>query len=591
MNILGISALYHDSAAALVVDGRLVAASEEERFTRKKFDSGFPTNAAIFCLEQAGLTVDDIDYVVFYEKPFEKFERILHNTLAFFPKTAKIFTEAIPVWLGEKLWFEHVFFKSMPRQSKTVRKKGHEIKFLYSDHHLSHAASSYFCSGFSDSAIMTVDGVGEWTTTTMGVARGAEMKIERKLNYPHSLGLLYSTFTAFLGFAVNSDEYKVMGLAGFGKPTYMKQMEQIVDVKEDGSFHLNMDYFGFPYSKISFNKKFEELFGPARPMPKKGESEVCDERQKNIAATIQRFTEDILIKQAKHLYEQYKIPRLCMAGGVALNCVANGRILRETKFEELYVQPAAGDSGGAIGAALFAWNVLLNKNVNGTARAYEPQVLETPYLGSGFSDAEIKEWAHENKKDFEAKKLSVHEYSSHELIQKTADAIAENKVVGWYQGRSEFGPRALGHRSILANPACTEMQEILNVKIKHREVFRPFAPSVLLEKADEYFDLRGKESPYMLLVADVKEPHNKKLPAITHIDGTARVQTVTKQSEPKYYDLITAVGERTGYYVVVNTSFNVRGEPIVRTMGEAFNCFMTTDMDVLVVGNWVIEKS
>ncbi len=590
MNILGISALYHDSAAALVVDGRIIAASEEERFTRKKFDSGFPTHAAKFCLEQAGLTVDDIDYVVFYEKPFEKFERILNNTLAFFPKTAKIFTEAIPVWLAEKLWFEHVFFKSMPALSKAAKKKGHEIKFLYSDHHLSHAASSYYCSGFKDSAILTVDGVGEWSTTTMGVARGAEMKIEKKLNYPHSLGLLYSTFTAFLGFAVNSDEYKVMGLAGFGKPTYMNQMEQIVDVKEDGSFHLNMEYFGFPYSKISFNKKFEELFGPARPMPKKGESEVCDERQKNIAATIQRFTEDILIKQAQYLYEQYKIPRLCMAGGVALNCVANGRILRETKFEELYVCPAAGDSGGAVGAALFAHNVLLNKNGDGTPKAFVPRILETPYLGSGFSDKEITEWALKNKSHFEQKNLRVDNHTPQDLVTKTADAIAANKVVGWFQGRQEFGPRALGHRSILANPACKEMQEILNVKIKHREVFRPFAPSVILEKADEYFDLRGKESPYMLLVADVKEPHDKKLPAITHIDGTARVQTVTKESEPRYYELIKAVGERTGYSVVVNTSFNVRGEPIVRTMDEAFHCFMTTDMDVLVVGDWVIEK-
>lgn len=590
MNILGISALYHDSAAALVIDGRLIAASEEERFSRKKFDASFPTQAAHFCLKQGGISIDQLDYVVFYEKPFTKFERILHNTLGFFPKTARWFTEAVPVWLGEKLWFEHVFYKHIPRPAKksvigiettaTTNKKCPGPIFLYSDHHLSHAASSYFCSGFEDSAFLTIDGVGEWSTTTMGVARGNKIEIHRRLEYPHSLGLLYSTFTAFLGFEVNSDEYKVMGLAAYGKPEYLEDMLKIVDVKEDGSFHLDMRYFGFPYSHLSYNQKMIDLFGP----PREPESE-CNERHKNIAASIQRLTEDIILRQAQYLYTMYKIPRICMAGGVALNCVANGRILRETPFKELYIQPAAGDSGGAVGAALLAYHSVLKKD-----KDYTPHRLESPYVGSGFSDKEIKEWVEKNKVQFQEKKLLVHEYLYYELIEKTANAIAMNKVVGWFQERGEFGPRALGHRSILANPAHPEMQNILNAKIKHREMFRPFAPSVLREKAEEYFDLRGHESPYMLLVADVKVPYNKKLPAITHVDGTARVQTVTKESESRYYELIKAVGERTGYYVVVNTSFNVRGEPIVRTMDEAFHCFMHTDMDVLVVGDFVIEK-
>ena len=561
MNILGISCFYHDAAACLLQDGVIVAASEEERFTRKKHDFSFPVNAIEYCLEEAGITEEDVDYVVFYEKPFLKFERILSNTLGFYPRTYKWFLKAVPGWLREKLWFSHVFKKNF---------KKCKAKVLYADHHMSHAASSYYCSGFDKAAILTADGVGEWKTSALGVGEGNKLKFEANLEYPHSLGLLYSTMTAFLGFQVNNDEYKVMGLAAYGEPKYVDRIKKLIDIKKDGSFHLDMSYFAYPYAMVSYNNKFVQLFGP----PRKPETK-CAKYYSDLASSVQKVTEEILLKQVNHLYEQYGTKNLCMAGGVALNCVANGRIQRETKFENLFVQPAAGDGGGAVGAALYVYHHVLNKK--------NVEKFRMPYLGSGFEDSQIQEFLDAN--DIEYKKLD-----RDELIEATASAIVSANVIGWYQGRQEFGPRALGHRSILADPTNLKMQDILNAKIKHREMFRPFAPSCLAEKAEEYFELEGKESPYMLLVAKVKDSHMGKLPSITHVDGTARVQTVKREDESLYYDLIEAVGNKNGYYVVVNTSFNVRGEPIVRTPEEAYNCFMRTEMDVLVMGNYYLSK-
>ncbi len=562
VNIIGVSCFYHDSAACLVQNGKLIAATEEERFTRKKYDPDFPKRSIDFCLEKGGITEEDIDYVVFYEKPFNKFERILMNSLQFYPKTWSWFTKAIPVWLREKLWFSHVWNSNY--------KKAKKAQIMYCDHHLSHAASSYFCSDFDEAALLTTDGVGEWTTSALGYAKGNDIFFDRKLEYPHSLGLLYSTMTAFLGFKVNSDEYKVMGLASYGEPKYIDRICKMVDIKEDGSFHLNMDYFAFQHSMVSYSKKFVELFGP----PRKPESK-CFQYHADLAASVQKVTEEILIKQASTLYEKYKCKNLCMAGGVALNCVANGRIFRETPFEEIYVQPAAGDAGGAVGAAFYVYNHVLDNK--------ERFRLEDVYLGSDFSDDEIREF-------LDSHEILYERFDDKRLVEVTAEAITNGNVIGWFQGRQEFGPRALGHRSILADPTNLEMQNILNAKIKHRELFRPFAPSVLKEHADDYFELEGKESPFMLIVAPVKDEHKYKLPAITHVDGSARIQTVDKNVNEKYYNLIKEIGDRNGYYLTVNTSFNVRGEPIVRTPEEAYNCFMKTEMDVLVLGNYYLTK-
>lgn len=576
MYVLGVSCFYHDAAAAILKDGKIIAASEEERFTRKKHDNGFPTNAIEFCLKKAGITATDLDSVIFYEKPFIKFERILYNTIATFPKSFFWFIKAIPVWLQKKLWFSHFLKKEI----------GYNGPVYYGDHHISHAASSLYSSDFSEAAYLTADGVGEWVTTSMGSFKNGEIKVLKEINYPHSLGLLYSTFTAFLGFEVNNGEYKVMGLASYGKPEYKDLIyKHLIDVKEDGSIKLNLDYFGFHYSFVSYNKKFAELFGETIPPEKE-----FTQKAANIAASIQKVTEEIVIKQANHLWNLAPSDNLCLAGGVALNCVANAEILKHTKFKNLYVQPAAGDAGGAVGAAYFFWQRhLADLAKQGKPMPdYKPQdIWENAYYGSDGSDykgQQIDQFLKENE-------LKFTKYQTQkELTEAVAQLVAKNKVIGWFQGRQEFGPRALGHRSIIGNPACIDMQEILNLKIKHREKFRPFAPSVLHESARKYFELGNNDSPFMLLIAPVKEQYRANLPAITHVDGSARLQTVTQNANPLYHALIKRVGELTGFDVIINTSFNIRGEPIVRTPKEAFNCFATTDMDVLVLENYVLHK-
>lgn len=570
MHVLGLSCFYHDSAAAILEDGKIMAASEEERFTRIKHDNSFPKNAIEFCLRKTGITVNDLQAVVFYEKPFIKFERILYNTIATFPSSYQWFIKAIPVWLQKKLWLSHLL-------KKEIDYKG---KVYYGDHHLSHAASSFYASPFKESAYLTADGVGEWTTGSIGHIKNGKITVLKELHYPHSLGLLYSTFTAFLGFEVNNGEYKVMGLAAYGKPKYKDLIYQhIVEVKEDGSIKLNLDYFAFHYSFVSYSEKFVELFGDIVAPEKKFTEKAAD-----IASSIQKVTEEIIIKQVNHLWTLAPLQNLCFAGGVALNCVANAEILKQTPYKNLYVQPAAGDAGGAVGAAYYFWHLLQEQK----KLPYEPQAPWThAYFGSDGSDYK----GQDIETFIQRKGITYTKYLNQKnLIESVAKLIAQNKVIGWFQGRQEFGPRALGNRSIIGNPACPQMQEILNLKIKHREKFRPFAPSVLQESARKYFELDYDDSPFMLLVAPVKEAFRTKLPAITHVDGSARLQTVTKESNPLYYDLIKKVGEITDFDVIVNTSFNIRGEPIVRTPEEAFHCFASTDMDVLVLKNFVIHK-
>ncbi len=559
MIILGVSCFYHDAAAALLKDGKIIAASEEERFTRKKHDNGFPKHAIEFCLKQAGITIKDINAVIFYEKPFIKFERILYNCIATFPRSCLWFLKAIPAWLNRKLWFSHILEKET----------GYRGEVYFGDHHLSHAASSFYTSPFKEAAYLTVDGVGEWTTTSMGMAKEGHLKVLKEIHYPHSLGLLYSTFTAYLQFAVNSGEYKVMGLASYGTPKYKNLIyENLLEVKSDGSFHLNMDYFAFQHSFKSFSQKFCDLFGPVIPPEKEFTQKAAD-----LAASIQKVIEEVLIKQVNYLYTLYPSENLCLAGGVALNCVANAHILRSGPFKNIYIQPAAGDAGGAVGAAYYL-----------SARK---DIWTHAYYGS-----DGQEYEGQNIKTFldEQKIPYVSFPNTQDLVRETAKQIAENKVVGWFQGRQEFGPRALGHRSILGNPACKDMQEILNLRIKHREKFRPFAPSVLKESANRYFEIGDIESPFMLFIAEVRPEAKKQLPAITHVDGSARLQTVSREAEPLYHALIEEVGKQTGFDIVINTSFNIRGEPIVRTPNEAYNCFASTDMDVLVLGNYMIIK-
>lgn len=569
MYVLGVSCFYHDSAACLLKDGKIIAAAEEERFTRKKHDNRFPQNAIEFCLDQAGIKIEEVEAVAFYEKPFIKFERILYNSLATFPKSYWWFVKAIPGWLKEKLWFKHVLKKQV----------GYKGEVYFCDHHLSHAASSYYASSFKECAYLTADGVGEWSTTTLGKFVEGKPEVLAEIKYPHSLGLLYSVFTGFLGFRVNNGEYKVMGLASYGEPKYKDLIyKHLLEVRPDGSFQFNMDYFAYHYSFVGYNWRFVELFG----LPIEPEADF-NQRAADLAASVQAVVEELLLKQLDHLYSLYPSENLCMAGGVALNCVANSRVLKESKFKNLYIQPAAGDAGGAVGAAYYIDNLLAEKN--GETRTDSKWGM--PYWGSSglvYNGHAVEEFLEKN--DIKSKRFGT----DTELIDAVADFIADNKVIGWFQGRQEFGPRALGNRSILANPMCKDMQDILNMKIKKREKFRPFAPAVLLESAEEYFDMVAKDCPYMLLIADVKEAFSDKLPAITHVDGTARLQTVAEEMSPRYHAVIKAVGQRTGVDMVVNTSFNVRGEPIVRTPEEAYNCFMTTDMDVLVLGDFLIVK-
>ena len=560
MNILGISCFYHDAAAALLCDGELVAAAHEERFTRKRHDPDVPVEAAKYCLQEAGLSIADIDYVAFYDKPFVKFERILMTYLATFPRSLPSFSKSMPIWLKEKLWVPRVIHE----------KFGFDGEVLFAEHHQSHAASAFLPSPFEEAAILTCDGVGEWATTTQGVGRGNQFELIKEIRFPHSLGLLYSAFTYYLGFKVNSAEYKVMGAAPYGDPKYTDQIfDELVDAREDGSFKLNMKYFAYDYGLTMTNSKFDALFGQPR---RESESEM-EQFHWDMAASVQRVIEEIMLRIVRDLHQKTGLKNLCMAGGVALNCVSNGRIVREGPFENLWVQPAAGDAGGALGAALFVDNCVLD-NPRKTR-------MEHAYWGPSFSDEAIRS-------TLDARGAPYRSLPRDEMIAETARRLNDDQaVVGWFQGRLEWGPRSLGSRSILADARNQENWKRVNLKIKFRESFRPFATAVIAEKASEWFD-SDRESPYMLLVCQVRE--GKSIPAVTHVDGSARLQTVARESHPDFYDLLSAFDERTGCPVMINTSFNVRGEPIVCTPEDAYLCFMRTQMDVLVLGNQILLK-
>ncbi len=560
MKILGISGFYHDSAAALLVDGRMVAGAHEERFSRLRHDPGFPRRAAEYCLDEAGIRADDLDYVVFYDKPMVKFERILSTYIATFPRSLPSFTRSIPVWLKEKLWVPNV----------VQRELGYQGEVLFAEHHQSHAAAAFLPSPFEEAAILTLDGVGEWATATMGIGKGNRFDLVHEIRFPHSLGLLYSAFTYYLGFKVNSAEYKVMGAAPYGKPVYKDEiLDKLVDLREDGSFRLDMQYFAYDYGLTMTNDRFADLFGRPRREP---ESEM-EPFHWDMAASVQAVTEEVVLRMARDLHNRTGLPNLCMAGGVALNCVANGRVIRETPFENLWVQPAAGDAGSALGCALFVHNAVL-----GNPRAFR---MDHAYWGPSYGDEEIRAFLERAKAPYKT-------LPRDEMISETARLLdAEQKVVGWFQGRLEWGPRSLGSRSILADARNEENWSRVNLKIKFRESFRPFAPACLAEKAGEWFEI-DRESPYMLLVCQVKE--GRDIPAVTHVDGSARLQTVTRDTHAEFYDLLHAFDERTGCPVVINTSFNVRGEPIVTTPEDAYLCFMRTDMDVLVLGNQILYK-
>ena len=590
MNILGISAFYHDSACVLLSHGEIIAAAQEERFTRKKHDSRFPHLALEYCLSEGAIQLKDIDYVVFYDKPFLKFERLLETYMAFAPKGLASFSKALPVWVKDKL-----FQKAQIKKELQKHFEGLDLteKLLFSEHHQSHAASAFYPSPFEEAAILTMDGVGEWTTTSLAIGKGNHLSLEKEIHFPHSLGLLYSAFTYYCGFKVNSGEYKLMGLAPYGEPRYANQIkENLIDIKEDGSFRLNMEYFDFCTGLRMTNEKFDALFGaPAR----KPESEDLTQRHMDLAASIQEVTEEIVIKLSRAIAKETGMKNLCLAGGVALNCVANGKLLKENIFENIFVQPAAGDSGGALGAALLAWY-----HLKGNPRVPN-EAMKGAYLGPSFED--------EIQATFDRLGANYIEESEEDFLDKVSDFLKEGKAIGWYQGRMEYGPRALGNRSIIADPRNEEMQKKLNLKVKFRESFRPFAPSVLREDVSEYFDI-DSDSPYMLIVANIKEDIKRKMtneeeglfgieklnikrssiPAITHVDYSARIQTVHKETNPKYHTLISKFKEKTDCSVVVNTSFNVRGEPIVCTPEDAFRCFMGTDLDILAIGNFILEK-
>ncbi|MER8651501.1 carbamoyltransferase [Mesorhizobium sp. M1121] len=593
MNILGISAHYHDSAACLVSDGEVVAAAQEERFTRKKHDPGFPAHAARYCLRAAGLCPADVDYVVFYDKPFGKFERLFETYLAFAPKGFKSFATSMPVWLKDKLFQRTLITEALNEHLGSDIDWSSRLRF--SEHHLSHAASAFFPSPFQEAAVLTMDGVGEWTTTSLAIGKGKELAVYKEIHFPHSLGLLYSAFTYYTGFKVNSGEYKVMGLAPYGEPRYVNLIkEHLIDIKEDGSFHLDMSFFDYCTGLTMTNARFERVFGGSARCP---ESRLT-QREMDLAASIQAITEEVVLKLAKEIRTTTGQRNLCLAGGVALNCVANGKLLREKLFDEIWIQPAAGDAGGAVGAALAGYHLMLEK-----PRDIHPgDSMNGAYLGPEFSQHEIEERL--------ARVGGVFTTEPDEaLINTVAHALVDGKAVGWMQGRMEFGPRALGARSILADPRSPIVQKQLNLKVKYRESFRPFAPSVLREDVSQWFEL-DSDSPYMLLVADVSKtkqlPMSKaqdqlfgieklnvvrsEIPAVTHVDYSARVQTVHSTTNPLYHRLISKFKELTGCPVLVNTSFNVRGEPIVCTPEDAFRCFMGTEIELLVVGNSLLRK-
>lgn len=588
MRILGISAYYHDSAACLVDDGRITAAAQEERFTRKKHDARFPSQAARFCLDQSGLRSSDLDAVVFYDKPFIKFERLLQTYLAYTPLGLSSFMKAMPAWIKQKLWTRDVLREEL---------SGYSGRIFFTEHHESHAASAFFPSPFGEAAILTMDGVGEWATASFGCGRGNRLEIEEEIVFPHSLGLLYSAFTYFTGFRVNSGEYKLMGLAPYGDPVYKDLiLKELVDLKEDGSFRLNMKYFNYPAGLEMTSKRFDRLFGRPRRKP---EAPIT-QQDMDIARSIQEVTEEIVLRIARYVRKKTGMRNLCLAGGVALNCVANGRLLREGTFENIWIQPAAGDSGGALGAALFAWHQILN---NPRSANEIDDSLRGSYLGPEYSDAEIERFLLE-------KKIPYERIAGADLLNRTADLIAEEKVVGWFQGRMEFGPRALGNRSILGDARSPRMQEIMNLKIKFRESFRPFAPAVLRDQAADYFQLT-LPSPYMLIVAPIAKKKRvpaeaaaqglfgidklklkrSEIPAVTHVDCSARIQTVDHKMNPLFHGLLTAMHARHGCPLVINTSFNVRGEPIVLSPADAYRCFMRTGMDYLVLGSFLIDKA
>lgn len=587
MNILGISAFYHDSAACLVQDGNIVAAAQQERFSRIKHDHEFPHDAVKYCLAEGRITEKDLDYVVFYDKPFIKFERLLETYLSYAPRGLNSFLMAMPLWLKQKLHMPKVISQSLG---------GYEGKIVFPEHHESHAAAAFFPSPYKRAAFLTMDGVGEWTTTSWGIGDGNKVRLDYEIKFPHSLGLLYSAFTYFTGFKVNSGEYKIMGLAPYGQPKYVDTiMNELIDVKEDGSFKLNMEYFTYPYGLTMTGKKFEKLFGgPAR----KPESQLT-QREMDLAKSVQVVTEDVMLKCARHIHKETGEKYLCLAGGVALNCVGNGRILREGPFEDIWIQPASGDAGGALGAALFVWYQLLNNQ----RVVDERQDLQMgSYLGPAYDEAAIKEFLDSNGYPYEY-------LTNGNTPSAVADLVADGKVIGWFQGRMEFGPRALGSRSIIGDARSPKMQAQMNLKIKYRESFRPFAPSVLEEKVSDYFEI-DRPSPYMLLVAYVDEKRRRamteeeqklwgieklnvarsEIPAITHVDYSARIQTVSEKTNPLYHEMIEAFEKKTGCPVIVNTSFNVRGEPIVMSPEHAYLCFMRTEMDYLVLGPFLLDK-
>ncbi len=564
MYVLGISCFYHDSSACILKDGKIIAAAEEERFTRKKHDTSFPINAINYCLNEAGITGNQIDHVGFYEKPFLKFERLLHQHIEMFPWSFKTFYKAIPSWINEKLRVPSIVKK------KLKYKKG----VMFIDHHMSHAASSYLPSPFKEAAILTVDGVGEWATTTMGHAKGNNITILKQIDFPHSLGLLYSAVTAHLGMSVNNSEFKVMGLSPYGRPRYLEKFKKIIDVKEDGSYALDMSYFDFHYKMTMPSKKFIKLFGPIR----KPESEVT-QHHKDMAATLQRVTEETIFKMLNHLYEVTKCDKLCMAGGCALNSVANGKILSNTPFKEIYIQPAAGDGGTSIGAAKYIYHTILGNE--------RTDVQETSYFGPGFTNEQVR-------KVLDDYKVKYTEFKTdEELIKKTAELIHKDNVIGWFQGRMEWGPRALGSRSILSNACNPEMQDILNLKVKHREKFRPFAPVVPEEDAKNYFECDEPvpvPTDFMLMVYPIKKKYHSQIPSVTHVDGSGRLQTIRKQHNKRYHGVIKEFEKMGGLPILINTSFNIRGEPIVNEPLHAYRCMMGTGIDYLVIENFLVKR-
>ncbi len=586
VNILGISAFYHDSAVCLLRDGKLIAAAQEERFTRKKHDESFPLKAAQYCLKEGGISIDEVDFVTFYDKPLLKFSRLLETYLAFAPSGITSFLKSMPLWLGSKLWMPELIKKEL----------GYKGPVLFAEHHESHAASAFYASPYQEAAFLTIDGVGEWATTSFGIGKDNTIKILKEIHFPHSLGLLYSAITYYTGFKVNSGEYKIMGLAPYGEPKYVSTIyDHLIEIKDDGSFRLNMEYFDYCTGLTMTNEKFHKLFGGPPRIP---ETKLT-QKEMDLARSVQDVTEDIMLRMARTVKKETGQRNLCLAGGVALNCVANGKLLRENIFDDIWIQPAAGDAGGAIGAAYLTYYRHLNNN-----REYfeKPDNQRGSYLGIGYSNSEIRSF-------LDSRQLPYTFLDDDTLINTVTEFLISGKIVGWFQGRMEFGPRALGNRSILGDPRNPDMQKTMNIKIKFREGFRPFAPSVLEEKISEWFEI-DRPSPYMLLVADVKKEKQipmteeqkalwgieklnilrSEVPAITHVDYSARIQSVSKETNPRYYNLIKKFFEKTGCPILVNTSFNVRGEPIVCSPNDAYTCFMRTDIDVLVLNNYLLVK-